>query len=453
VRKLKIVLATLVALALAMPALAADFKFSGDLNHRFLFTNQAGMYSGVEGVAKTPIDKDDISEFFGEIKYRLITEASTNDAKVKGVYAIELGALKFGNAGNDKIGQGEGGGWSGDGVNIETRWAYTDIQLPTAAKSRLLIGLQPFTVNKYVWSETAMGVQLKGDAGPVDYTLAWMRGDQSFNNDSKDDLFEDADAFLLRGDIKPAENVKLGMFVLYERANPGSDSGAAVENYLLKSVSNVSYDLYTLGVDGGLTAGNLFANWDLMYQDGDGEAAGDDLDMHGYFVHADLGVNIGETKLTYTGWYASGDDDDNDNDRDNFIATDVDTFDSVIFFEGGYTDDNQFTEAPYLLNKGLIFNKLAVDHQATEKVKVGAALLYLMTAEDLTLADNSKEDKLGTEIDAYVSYQLYPNVQVALNAGYLFADDAMDFWEVPAQQDGKADTNIYRSTMQVRYSF
>lgn len=445
-RKLNIVLATLVALALAMPAVAADFKFSGDLNNRFnLYTNQGGMFKSVEGVAKNDIDKKDVEEFYGEIKYRLVTEASTNDGRVKGVYAIELGALKFGRTG--------GGGYSGDGVNIETRFAYTDLQLPIAEKTRLLIGLQPFSVNKFLWSETAMGVQLKGDAGPVGYTLAWMRGKEYFNSTDDDHLFEDADAFLVRGDLKPAEAVKLGLFALYERANPSSTAAPSYD-YELKRVADVDYDLYTFGVDGGMTAGNLFVNWDLMYQTGDAEDnTGGDFDLEGYFAHVDVGMKLGKTKVTYTGWYASGDDDENDDDFENFVATDVDTFDSIVFFEGGYTDDNYFTEAPYILDKGMIFNKIAVDHQATDKLKVGAALLYLMTAEDLELADGSKEDKLGTEIDAYVSYKLYPNVEVAVNFGYLFADDGMDYWEVDSQQDGDSDTDVYRSTMRVRYSF
>jgi len=455
VRKIRIFMMVAAALALALPATAADFKFSGDMNHRFnLYTNQAGLYNGVEGVKDTgtkgSIDEDDVDEFFGEIKYRLQTEASTNDGKVKAVYAVELGAMRFG----QNYTKGGGAGYSGDGVNIETRFAYTDIQLPAGDKTRLVIGLQPFSVNSFLWHETAMGVKLTGDAGPVDYTLAWMRGKEYFNDDEEDDFFEDADAFLLRGDMRPAEEVKLGLFALYQMANPGDDAAAPTYSYLLKEVNNVDYDLLTLGVDGSMSAGNLFANWDLMFQDGDAQdATGADSDIQGYLLHADLGFTFGKTKLTYTSWYASGDDDDTDTDMDNFIATDLDRFDSVIFFEGGYTDDNYFTEAPYILNKGIFFNKLAVDHQATDKLKVGGALMYVMTAEDLTLADNSKEDKLGTEIDAYVSYALYPNVELALNLGYLFADDGMDYWEMADQQDGESDTDIYRSTMRVRYSF
>jgi hypothetical protein len=167
----------------------------------------------------------------------------------------------------------------------------------------------------------------------------------------------------------------------------------------------------------------------------------------------DAGANVGRTRLTYTGWYASGDDDPLDSDFEGFLATDVDRADSIILFEGGYTDDTYFTERPYLLDKGLILNKLAVDHKVSEKLTCGGALLYLMTAEDVAIGGGKKSDKIGTEIDAYMSYKLFPNVEVAVNAGYLFADDAVDAFEVGVQRDGKADTDIFRSTARIRYTF
>jgi predicted porin len=157
-------------------------------------------------------------------------------------------------------------------------------------------------------------------------------------------------------------------------------------------------------------------------------------------------------KLTYTGWYASGDDNSGDSDIENFMSVDVDRFDSIIFFEGGYTDDNYFTEAPHILDKGLIFGKVALDYQATEKLKVGGAVLYLMTAEDLTLDNGQKEDKLGIELDAYLSYKLFKDTEFAVNVGYLIADDGMDFFDVAGQRDGKGE-DVFRSTARLRYMF
>jgi hypothetical protein len=413
------------------------------------------------------INKEGIDEFWGEVKYRLTVEASTNDGKVKGVYSIELGALRFGNGagigGSTRTG---GGDFSGDGINIETRFAYTDFQLPgVASKARLQIGLIPFTVNSFLWQETAMGVQFKGAAGPTDLTLAWMRGREngvgefagsSFNNDPDDDLFEDLDALLARVDFKPTPTVNAGIFGLYARRNPGSDANAAfisAVQYQVKLLPNVDFDIWTLGTDGSATFGNVFVNWDLMYQGGsleDNTAL--DRDISAFLAHADVGFNLGKAKLTLTGWYASGDENSADSDIENFMSVDVDRFDSIIFFEGGYTDDNYFTEAPHILDKGLIFGKVALDYQATEKLKVGGAVLYLMTAEDLTLDNGQKEDKLGIELDAYLSYKLFKDTEFAVNVGYLIADDGMDFFDVAGQRDGKGE-DVFRSTARLRYMF
>jgi hypothetical protein len=459
-KKLALLAGVMLALGFAGSALAAEFAFHGDLNHRgTAYTNQAGMFKGAE-TAKTTggtIDKDGIDEAWGEIKYRLWVEAATNDGKVKGVYAIELGAIRFGD-GSTLGGSTKGGAFSGDGINVETRWAYTDIQIPGVdRKARFTFGLFPFKVNSFLWEETVMGVQFKGNFGGVDLTLADVRGRESFNNDTDDDLFEDLDAYMARVDLKPVKNVNLGLFALYQRQDPGNDDIVAFSpatQYQVKLLPKVDLALYTLGIDGSLTTptgfGNVFLNWDLIYQGGSLDDNTVNRDVSAYLAHLDLGANLGKIRLTYTGWYASGDDDPADGDVENFMSTDVDRFDSIIFFET-YTDDNAFTEAPHILDKGLWFNKLALDYKHSDKLKLGAAVLYLETAEDLTIGGGKKESKLGTEIDAYVSYMLYPNTEIAINAGYLFADDGMDAFETT--KNGSSDSDVFRSTARLRYSF
>jgi len=462
---------------------AAQIDVHGDLNNRFmLYTNQAQFFNGavadVNPAVTNRLDKRDIEESWGEIKYRLWVEGSTHEGKVKGVYGIELGAIRFGNQGTS-VGRSTGGGFSGDGVNIETRWAYVDIQLPgVERKARFKVGLLPYSLNSFLWTETAMGVVFDGAAGKdVGYQLAWIRGKESFNATSDDSLFEDVDALSARVDFKPVENSKLGLFALWQTSNPSQAAPApgdpdprriTSQTYLLKAFGNVDLDIVSLGTDGSFTLptgfGNAFINWDLIYQTGSvdnavftetasGLGRTGDFDLSAWLAHVDAGATVGRTRLTYTGWYASGDDNPLDSDFEGFLATDVDRADSIILFEGGYTDDTYFTERPYLLDKGLILNKLAVDHKATEKLAVGGALLYLMAAEDVAIGGGKKSDKIGTEIDAYLSYKLFHNVEVAVNAGYLFADDAVDAFEVGVQRDGKADTDIFRSTARIRYTF
>ena len=106
------------------------------------------------------------------------------------------------------------------------------------------------------------------------------------------------------------------------------------------------------------------------------------VDVSSYFAHADIGFKMNDWKATYTFWYASGDDNPADQDFEGFVSVDVDSFDGVVLFES-FTDDNYFTERHHLLDKGFIMNKIALDYQATPKLKVGAAGLYMLTAEDI----------------------------------------------------------------------
>ncbi|MBN2232495.1 MAG: hypothetical protein JW781_06720 [Deltaproteobacteria bacterium] len=451
-KRLAVVLAIFMTVALAAPAFAADVKVRGDFNNRFMvYTNHADW---LEADQKSTLGDDEVDESWGEAKYRMWVEASSNDGKVKGYYAFEIGSLEYGDESKGA------GGYSGDGMVHELRWAYTDFQLPWYEnKARIKMGLQPFKVNSFLWAETAMGVVFDGAAGSVDYTLGWVR---PWNDkDTVDDATEpeDLDSFYGRVNFKPMDGVEAGIFALYMTGDddvPGGALSTTGSGYEVKSFkNNFDMDILTVGTDGKFANGNFFGAWDLMYQDGsiDATDAGD-YDLSAYFAHVDLGYKMDKMKLTYTFWYASGDDDDDD-DLDAFLSIDVDRMDNVVIFEGGFTDDDYFTERPYILDKGFIMNKLALDYKASKKMTLGASLMYMMTAEDVEYVDDlgrdRSDDSIGTEIDAYMKYKIYDDLEFALNAGYLFADDAIDYFE--ADRDGNSDEDIFISTARVRYKF
>ena len=465
----RVMVALGLVLCMAAPAFAVDFTFNGDLNHRFrLYTNNASFFNGAGQTYDRGIITDGTSnDTMAEIKYRLWTTASSDDGAIKGTYAIEVGGIEFGNG-------DRGGSFSGDGTYVETRWAFTDFAL---AGGRVRCGLMPINVNKFLWNETVTGIDFKVAAGAGDLTVAWYRGYQVVDTDNSP---EDLDAFYVRYDLKPAEGTKVGFFGLWQTSDgatatdtvttPASvaynyttgiwDKTAAspslvsapTANYA-KSFGGYDLDLYTLGVDGSMKAGSFFANWDFMYQFGD---MMEEYDFGGYFAHVDVGTNVGKGKLTYTFWYASGDDDDTDSDADAFVSTDVDINSqySVVLFEG-YNDDDYFSETPYIQDKGLIMNRIGFDFQATDKLKVGVAALYLMTAEDIEYVDDNgdlqKEDSIGFEFDAYASYKLFSKTEAAIQFGYLAADDAMDFYEVDC--DGSSDEDVFIVSSRIRYKF
>lgn len=446
----RVLVALISALAIATPAVAVDFSFHGDLKHEFrINSNQSAFTGGKEFGSKlktsqTSIYDEDVNETFGLIKYRMWTEAASDNGAVKGVYAIEVGGIHFGDG--DK-----GGGFSGDKVNVETRWAYTDFAL---GGGRMKVGLQPVKINKFFWKETATGINYKKG----NFEAAWYRGHEVIDEGSNS--FKDLDALYVRYNLKPGSDVKVGLFAVWQTSDADtlSDLGGSIDvndlTWKVKKLTDYDMDLYTFGIDGGMKAGSFFANWDLMYQTGDFL---EEADFGGYFAHLDLGTKIGSNgKLTYTFWYASGDDDRDDADFDAFIATDVDinaSYSSVVLFQG-LNSDQYFTADPYIQDKGLMMNRLAYDAKMSDKLKVGVAAMYMMTAEDMEYSNGGTdyaEDSVGFELDAYASYKLYDSLEIALAAGYLMADDALDFYE--EDQDGSADEDIYVITSRIRYKF
>jgi hypothetical protein len=481
-KKLGFIAVTVLVLGFAISAWGAEFAFHGDMNNRFLvYTNHTDWLDSRNDSFGVVHDKT-VSDSYAELKYRFWTEISDDENMVKGVYAIEIGGVRWGRQGS---GKSQGGSFSGDGVNVETRWAYLDFQLPfIERKARTRMGLLPWKINEFFWQETATGLIFNSIiTDTIDYRLAWIRSVDKFNDiaDTPSNDIENVDSFFAGVNFKPLDTLKVGLWGTYMGGDPNENDPANFGNidprdYEIKNFADdVKLDLFTMGTDGSYDFGNFFINWNLIYQTGKIKDANflsvtpgtdrnsgavlssGDFDVNAYLLHADLGYKFGKAKLTYTFWYASGDDNPKDDDFDAFLAVDVDREDSQSLFEGNYADDvSYWTERPYMLDKGFVMNKLALDYQWTEKLKVGTAAMYMLTAEDFEYIDDNgnkqNEDEIGVEINAYVKYMLFKNVECALNAGYLFAGDGMDFFEVD-DRDGNSDENIFVSSARIRYKF
>jgi len=469
-KKILAVAAIMCGMGYAGHAMAADFAFHGDLDHRFqVYTNHADFLDGDKFKKGGGIQVDNnANDSWGEVKYRLWAEMASDSKAVKGVYAIEIGGLEFGKPGS--VGRSVGGNFSGDGVNVETRWAYLDMQVPGVSdKMRVKTGLQPFNLNKYFWKETIMGINVDGKSGNMSYFVGWER---PYRLDAKsgNTNIDDVDAIIAKVAFSPMEKSKVGFFASYMTSNSDEGKGAGKvgsTNWEIKKFAQkVDMDLYTLGVTGKMNFGGFFTNWDLIYQGGsidnaayadqDGvTSAATNFDVSSYFGHVDVGTKVGSTKITGTYMYSSGDDDPTDDEFNAYLAADVDMGFSQVLTEGHATTDDYFTERPYILDKGMHMFKLAVDNKINDKVKVGGALLYMLTAEDVTYTGANgqmySDDGIGTEFDAYVKYKLYPDVTLSFNAGYLLVDDAMDYFE--SDNNGSADEDVFTLGARLRYKF
>lgn len=469
-RKIASGLAIAVALGIAGTAEATKYEFHGDLDNRFLLGTDQSTFA-TNGI----IAQRSQNERFGEFKYRLWSTAATDDGATKGVYAIEVGGKRFGQAG--------GGSFSGDGVNVETRWAYVDTDI--GGPGRLKIGLQPYSLNKHLWNETAAGITLNGGRGGTKYTIAWIRGSESFNDERS--VSDDLDAYSAKFNWSPSKNVKIGVFGLVQMSDdkdaltsidceggPGNNNRSAARCYEVKNFATggaADFSLTSFGIDGGWTnptrSGNFFVNWDVIVQEGDidnvdfSDTNGDglpigDFDISGQMFRFEVGGKAGKFNWKYTLLNQSGDDDPLDRDLDAFLATDMDSFGSPILNES-ITSDTFLVETHYLFDKGTFQNRFNVGYQINKNVWLGGAVSLLALDEDVTYNDVNgiprSDDALGTEISAHLKYKFATNTAFELQAAFLSADDAMDFFETGVDRDGSSDQDIYKVNARVRYKF
>lgn len=217
---------------------------------------------------------DGVADTLGEIRYRPRMEVRTRDGFATGLIELELGGIRFGASG-----QFRGGSFSADGVNIETRLAFANLNF---SEHHLTMGLIPFNANHYLWNEATAGIQLAGPLSDLlSYRVAWVRGREDRRR-PEDVLrleepppggLSDMDGIHARIDATFGDS-RLGAFALYQfGAQDAEDQfpfGTFVyaEGYSLFQFPTVDFNLLSAGVDGQLNFGGAFIRFDGIFQAG-----------------------------------------------------------------------------------------------------------------------------------------------------------------------------------------
>ena len=427
-KRIHLFLTAVCVLALAAPAAAFETEFHGGMWHVFGGTdNEATLphsqksgstdffsYNGMlndKGMSSSMYNVlgENDSTIFGLTKARLRFEGKTDDGLAKMVYGLEVGTYDWGDTKNKF-------GLSGDGVTQETRFAYAEVAVPGIG-GKLRAGLQPTKINDWVWSETAAGLTYHYQLDSLKTMAGWYRGDNDNSTGTGDD-----DYVVLKMDNKFSDTYTMGLFGVY--ANLKDNETAAKDIY----DSNV----YWMGVNGKCGRDAVFASFDAIYQGGEMDfenPALDDIDRSAWLADVTVGVNVND-KFTLSGnvLYVSGDDDASDTDAANFDSIDVDAQVGIIFFKDTILADcdRTISDAPYIMDKGLINYAIQGEYQINEKNDLRMAVRYLTTAEDLTLKPGARDSDLGYEFDLWYTYKLNKYVELKCDAAYLVAGDAAD---------------------------
>ena len=487
----KILVAATAALALATPALAFEVKWSGDFNNRFMYSTQADLavntaLSGegngffnvsdrtLAGAVNTEKREND-SDFFGDLKYRLTLTGTDDDKKAKGVLGFEFGGRRFGQSGNLDFG--------GDDNIFEFRWGYVDFEVPFDPASHLIVGLQPVGYNKFLWSDNAAGVKWASKRGNLGYSLGWFRDDVNNAGTGGGLKLANDDAYAIDVTYAIPNGPKLNAFGIYlEEGKETATLAAAVPagppftlNPATGAIEGVGAvpavtttymdKQYWAGLAGEGQVGALFYGFTGIYLGGELDAdSGRTLDLAGnhktldrkaYLLNAEVTYKLDKARVK-AGWlYTSGDDDPTDGDAENFANIDayMGGFGSVVIFDS-YADDNTLASGPFIRDRGLNMPYLAVDYDMNDKASVGLSYLYIATAEDIkTWQGTNGEKDLGHEIAARASYKITKNLKAGIEAGYLIGGNAWDNLATGSGDTSDNGDDVFRTDASIRLTF
>jgi len=193
------------AVLVAAPAMALDFKFGAEYRVRLYDYANVGFAQGPiapgAGGPGTGYNDPAIAPYVkgtnlrgAQVRIRPRFDVSDDNGNIQATLRFEYGDTEFGNGGGaalngngfngkfadtistNRVGNGAGGGAGADGVGLETKWAYIDAAMPFNIPLRLRAGIQPYYLPKgLIWDDDDSGIRVYGKVNPVSYEAFWAR--------------------------------------------------------------------------------------------------------------------------------------------------------------------------------------------------------------------------------------------------------------------------------------
>jgi hypothetical protein len=312
------------ALLVATPSMALDFKFGAE--YRVRFYSMVGQ--GFDDVAGT-------NPRGVQTRIRPRFDVSDDNGNMTATLRLEIGDLEWGNGGGAvgptnagpqgnpqpsgaRVGNSAGGGFGTDGVNVETKWAYIDFASPFGLPLRWRAGQQGWYLPKgIIIDDDVSGLRAYGKYSMVSYDLGWYRasggpctstppagaaGQCATSNTQDNNL----DYYQAKVDVAVAKWLNPGIYYIYGRQAASVAAEVASQNFLGATITGdvgfLRYDFdFVMGQQNG-GANGQFATATAT--------TGARNNVSGYMFDGGVHIPVGPVLIHAVGSYATGDKQD-----------------------------------------------------------------------------------------------------------------------------------------------
>jgi hypothetical protein len=408
-------LAALLVVAFTLPAYALETEFRGYWRTRF-FTNQN--FTG-EDVTEAK----DFSWVDTRTRLRFTTIFHENLKFVNrfefdGQWGSATGSRSAAGAGNRGYGE-----LNADGANIEIKNSYADFNLgPVNAK----VGIQGVRLARGFLIDTdAAGAVVTFQGGNFALPLMWFKGNEGGTGLDANDF--DVDVFGIAPSFN-AGGVSINPYALYMYSEDISDFQSKYGRANEPNLTGFDeLNAWYVGADIDFSFDPVSFWLTGIYQGGDVDpiGGGDSVDMNAYLAAVGFNVGLGFGGLHGEAFYASGNDPDDADEVEEFFVPGY--WESHYWAEimgFGIFDWDVSNNSPADEIGDIMAANIGFTLKPVDKLSVALDVWYAQLAEEITLADGSTEDYLGTEVDLVITYELVENLNLDLVGAYLFAGDA-----------------------------
>ena len=410
-KRLFICLAVLIAVfAMVMPASAAEMKINGMWNAKAYARDN---YNGDD-------DVDDSVQYVTQRMRMYFTAIASENLKL--VYKNEID-FEWGDTRPSSTApksRNDGGGRSGDNVNLETKNVYLEFMIPdTPLKATM--GLQGITLHKgWFVSDDFSAARFDMNFDPISITAYWAGVNGLFDDDNTPG--EDTDASndnwqIVASGAYKAENMDARLTFGYERKPNDVTSADNPEDndlFLVMGEFGMSFDMISFDV---LAAANFGE------ADGTGGSSANNRDYEGWMFAGNVDFALDFATISVMGFWTSGDD-EGDFDED-FEGMSGQTFSWAEIVSDGYTYDRNASQAQWggaNTPSNMYAVGAGIDLKPTDSLTLMFDVYYMGMVEDRTVGGDD-EDEIGIEVDARLTQKIYDDLSLTVIGAYLFADD------------------------------